>query len=34
MTWFSVTIRFENLIDRKKSNHRVVIRLLALNETS
>ena len=34
ITWFSVTIRFENLIDRKKSNHRVAIRLLALNETS
>ena len=31
---FSVTIKFENLIDRKKSNHRVAIRLLALNETS
>ena len=35
VTWCSVTIRFENLIDRKKSNHRrVAIRLLALNETS
>ena len=34
ITWCSVTIRFENLIDRKKSNHRVAIRSLALNETS
>ena len=34
ITWFSVTIRFENLIVRKKSNHRVAIRLLPLNETS
>ena len=34
ITWFSVTIRFENLIDRKKSNHWNAIRLLALNETS
>ena len=34
ITWCSVTIRFENLIDWKKSNHRVAIRSLALNETS